>query len=75
MSVYCWFSQTHTIQHMHMAKGRCFAVFHLLILLVIVACLLSGAGRDLSAREMVVLSNLKATDEPYMPNVLKEKKG
>lgn len=29
-------------------------------------CLLLGAGRDLSAREMVVSSNLKATEEPFL---------
>lgn len=29
-------------------------------------CLLSEAGRDLSAREMVVLSKFKVTEEPFV---------
>lgn len=46
----------------HILKGR-FIFLGFICLFVNVTCLLSGAGRDLSAREMVVLSNLKATEE------------
>lgn len=46
----------------------CFAdfLFVLLLLYVNMFCLSSEAGRDLSAREMVVLSNLKVTEEPFL---------
>lgn len=62
MSVCCWFSQTHT---KHIPKGRFVFLFYIYFF-VNVTFLLSGAGRDLSAREMVVLSNLKATEEPSL---------